>query len=113
MSAATCSGSWAHMSIPNRALADASAVTPKVSSARSNASSISKEEDRRLKLQQWKESKAMPDKRTGPSERKATLDKKAQFLEKRERRIQQEQEKKRASRSGKENQTPAVRAISN
>ncbi|CAM9832228.1 unnamed protein product, partial [Hapterophycus canaliculatus] len=64
---------------------------------------ISKEDDRRLKLQQWKESKAAIDKRAEPSETKAAPDRNAQFFARRERRIQQEQEKKRASRSGKEN----------
>ncbi|CAM9503825.1 unnamed protein product, partial [Ectocarpus sp. 12 AP-2014] len=70
---------------------------------------ISKEEDRRLKLQQWKESKAASEKKVTPAERKAAPDRKAQFFERRERRLQEEREK-RASRSGKENNMPPAEA---
>lgn len=75
-------------------------VTPKAA--------ISKEDDRRLKLQQWKESKAASEKKGAPSDsRKAAPDRKAQFFERRERRLQEEREK-RASRSGKENNMPTA-----
>ncbi|CAN0404821.1 unnamed protein product, partial [Ectocarpus sp. 12 AP-2014] len=70
---------------------------------------ISKEEDRRLKLQQWKESKAALEKKLTPAERKAAPDRRAQFFERRERRLQEEREK-RASRSGKENNMPPAEA---
>ncbi|CAM9667388.1 unnamed protein product, partial [Ectocarpus fasciculatus] len=75
------------------------AATPKAA--------ISKEDDRRLKLQQWKESKAASEKKGAPSDRKAAPDRKAQFFERRERRLQEEREK-RASRSGKENNMPTA-----
>ncbi|CAM9330759.1 unnamed protein product, partial [Scytosiphon promiscuus] len=99
----------AHMPIPNRALPDPSAVKPNASSGRSSASSISKEADRRLQLQQWREEKAMSDKKKGLSERAVASDREKQFIERRKRRIlREEQEKKRVS--GKENAPMAMPA---
>lgn len=86
----------------NEADGDGAAVmTPKATYGRASAASISKEDERRRKLQEWKESKASEKKVFAP-ERKTVPDRKAQFFERRERRLEEEK-KKRLSRSGKEN----------
>lgn len=92
-------------------------MTPRAapSGRASAAGPISKEDERRLKLLQWQESKAkasakkvalLPQQQP-PPERKATAapDRKAQFFERRERRLQEEEKRRRTSGrpAGKEN----------
>lgn len=78
---------------------------------------ISKEDERRLKLQHWQESKASErsKKLIGAPERvagAAANDRKAQFFERRERRLQEEEQRRRISRQGKENNTPMTTSVS-
>lgn len=94
--------------LSNEAGAAAVAVMTDVSIT---ASARSKEDARRRKLQEWQESKASG-KRTPAPERKTVPDRKAQFFERRERRLEEEKKKRMSRPGGRENSistpTPTV-----